>query len=331
MSFEWPLLLLTLGLVPLVLVAYVILERRRARYAVRFTNLEVLAAVAGRTGAWKRWLPPALFLLALATCFTALARPHVTMPVAREQASVVLTIEVSGSMMADDVRPTRLLAAREAVRRFLDRLPSQYRVGIVAFSSEAQVLAPLTRNRDLARDALTYLAPGAGTAIGDALARSVDLARGVPDSAGGDSAPPPASGSGDRPLTAILLLSDGYQTRGLLQPLEGAGRAKSYGIPVYTVALGTPNGVITMNRGGFRNTIPVPPDPATLRRIARTTGGEFFEAKSGPRLNEVYERLGSRLGRTKEPREATFALLGAAAAFVLAAATLSMRWLNRLP
>ena len=139
--------------------------------------------------------------------------------------------------------------------------------------------------------------------------------------------PPPVARAPDAPLSAILLLSDGAQTRGKLAPLEGAQRAKSYGIPVYTVALGTPGGVL--RRGGFAR--PVPPDPATLRQIAQTTGGEFFATQSEARLNAVYEDLASRLGKKDEWREFTSALLGAAALFALAASALSLLWVQRLP
>ncbi len=333
MSFRWPLLLGTLALVPLVLLGFVLLERRRARYAVRFTNLELLAAVAGSSAPWRRWVPAALFLLALALALAGLARPQVSVSVPRERASVVVTIDSSGSMLAEDVKPTRLAAAQEAVRRFLDRLPKQFRVSLVTFSSETFVLTPLTRDRQLLRDSINLLSPGMGTAIGDALARSVEVVRDdetAPDDGGGSTGEPEQR-PGAKPLTAILFLSDGFQTRGVLQPQEGAQRAKSYGIPVYTVALGTPDGEVTFDRGGFTRTIPVPPDPATLRQIARTTGGKFYEAKTGETLNEVYESLGSRFGRTREKREGTFAFLGGAALLLVAAGLLSARWLQRLP
>lgn len=335
MSFQWPLLLLALALVPLVLAGYLLLERRRARYAVRFTNLEVLAAVAGRTGSWRRWVPPALFLLALALTLASLARPHVSIRVASEQAKIVLTIDSSGSMLAEDVPPSRLAAAQAAVRRFLERLPKQFRVSLVTFSSEPFVVAPLTRDRNLVRESLDLLYPGRGTAIGDALARSVEVVREAetaPEDGGENApAPEPDGGEGKKPLAAIVLLSDGAQTRGILEPLDGARRARSFGIPVYTVALGTPNGEVTFDRGPYTRTIPVPPDPYTLRQIARITGGQFFEAKNQAKLNAVYDGLGSRLGRTRERREATFVFLGAAALLLIGSGLLSARWLQRLP
>lgn len=329
MSFQWPLLLLTLALVPLALLAYLLIERRRARYAVRFTNLDVLAAVAGRSRSWRRFVPLALFLLALAAALAALARPQVRVKVPSEQASVVLTIDSSGSMFAEDVKPTRLGAAQEAVRRFLKKLPKQYRVAAITFSSEAQVIAPFTHDREIVLDGLRFLFPGRGTAIGDALARSVELIR--EDAAADGDGSASAQSERKRPVSAIVLLSDGAQTRGILQPIDGARRAKSYGIPVYTIALGTPNGQITISRGGFERTIPVPPDPYTLRAISRATGGQFFEARDQAKLNQVYENLGSKLGRTKKKREATYAFLGGSALLLAAAGLLSAKWLQRLP
>ena len=335
MSFAWPLLLPLLAIVPLAVAGYVVLERRRTRYAVRYTNLEVLAGVVDGGRAWRRWVPPALFFLALAAALLALARPQVTVAAKREVADVVLTIDSSGSMFAEDVPPTRLGAAQEAVRRFLAKLPDRYRVGVVTFSSEAQVVAPLTLDRKAVLEAVEFLYPGRGTAIGDALARSVELARGSSAAlADGTDATPqvaPPTDEPDRPVTAILLLSDGTQTSGVLQPFEGAQQANAAGIPVYTVALGTPEGTVTFDRFGLTRTIPVPPDPVTLEQIAQDTDGEFYAAATGARLNQVYERLGSQIGRYRKDREATDVLAAAAAVLLLGAGLLAGLWFPRLP
>ncbi|MDX6538792.1 MAG: Ca-activated chloride channel [Gaiellales bacterium] len=330
MRLVWPLALFALLFVPLAVVAYLALERRRARYAIHYTNIEVLAAVAATTRRWRALLPPVLILLALTCATAALARPQIRRSVASEQASIALVVDMSGSMSAEDVKPTRLGAAQEAVRRFLARIPAKYRVGLVTFSSEPYVAAPLTYDRRLVLQGLVFGSSfGQGTAIGDALARSVELLQPLSsdDASGGLVVPPPVARPADGPLSAILLLSDGAQTRGVLAPLEGAQRAKSYGIPVYTVALGTPSGVL--KRGGFER--PVPPDPATLRQIAQSTGGEFFATQSEARLNAVYEDLASRLGKKREWRELSFALVGAAALLALAASGLSLLWVQRLP
>ncbi len=342
MSFDSPLLLLTLLAVPLAVGVYLLAERRRMRYAVRFTNLEVLAAV-GAGPAWRRFVPPALFLVALATLCVAVARPHVRTLVARERATVILVIDASGSMQAQDVKPTRLAAAQEAVLKFLDRLPKKVRVGLIVFAGEPQVAAPPTTDRGLVRQSVAEVGrfPGfGGTAIGDALAAAVVLgerAIGKPVAGGGAGtiayrigAPSPAGPP--RSPVSIVFLSDGSQTRGLLQPLEGARRAKTAGFPVYTVALGTPSG--TLNRGGFgpfTTAIPVPPDPETLKAIAQTTGGQFFAARNATTLRAAYTKLGSSIGWTPGRDEVTFAFLAGAAALLVAAGVLSALWSPRLP
>jgi Ca-activated chloride channel family protein len=331
MSFGQPLLLLTLLVVPATVLALRLAERRRMRYAVKFTNLEVLASVAGGRP-WRRWVPAGLALLALATLCTAFARPHATSLVPKERATVILVLDVSGSMEASDVRPTRLAAAQKAVRGFLDRVPPQVRVGLVAFSGDAEVAAPPTTDRGLLRQSLegisTFPAFG-GTAIGDALAVAVDLAKkAVTGSTSFASAGPSSPTKG---LASILFLSDGHQTRGTLAPLQGAERAKAAGIPVYTVALGTPNGVVRGDFDGVPQTIPVPPDPDTLRAIAKATGGKFYEAQSAGSLHAAYSKLGSSLGRTPGKTEVTYAFLAGAASLLVAAGFLSALWSPRLP
>jgi Ca-activated chloride channel family protein len=329
MRLDWPIGLLALLLVPLALVGYLWIERRRARYAIHYTNIEVLAGVVTRGSRWRSIVPVALILLAVTCALAAVSRPQARLHVASEQASIALAVDMSGSMAAEDVKPNRLAAAEEAIRRFLKDLPKKYRVGLITFAVEPFIAAPLTQDRSLVLQALQYdNGPRQGTAIGDALARAVELLEPLAAGAESNSTPgAPVPANPDRPLSAILLLSDGAQTSGLLAPLQGAERAKSFGIPVYTVALGTPDGVIT--RQGFSR--PVPPDPVTLRQIAQTTGGEFFATQSNTRLNAVYADLASRLGGKKEWRELSFLLVGAAALLALAAGALSLLWGQRLP
>ncbi len=343
MSFGQPVFLLTLLVIPAVLVLYVVIERRRARYAVLYTNLDLLASVA-RGVPWRRYVPPAIFLLALATISVALARPHVTTLVPTDNATVILVIDDSGSMEAADVKPTRLAAAQDAVRAFLDKVPSRVRVGLIVFAGEPQVATPPTTDHDLVRAALDAMGefPGfGGTAIGDALAAAVELAQ--------QSAPPvpttPTTTTGQTiafrlaaaavptkgPPVSILFLSDGSQTRGQLQPLDGAAKAKAAGIPVFTIALGTPEGTLTHAFEGVTRTISVPPDPATLKAIATTTGGSFFAAHSANAVKSAYARLGSQIGRKPGTREVTALFLAIAAGLLAAATLLSMLWSPRLP
>lgn len=323
MRFEWPVALASLALAPLALLVYVVLVRRRSRFALRFTNLDVLASVVQPERSWRRGIPPALLLLSLATVFVALARPEIARTVLRDESAVVLTIDTSGSMVAEDVRPSRLGAAKEAVRRFVEHLDGKYRVGIVSFSSEPRVVTPITHDHEHALESLRFLTAGGGTAIGDALRRSIELLRPLRRAARAADEP-------DRPDSAIILLTDGEQRDGVLQPLAAAARASALEIPVYTVALGTPNGEVAPGRSAGAS-FTIPSDPRELRQIAGRTGGQFFAARNAAELSSVYERLAARLRPTREYREATFVFLGAAALLLLVAGVLSARWSSRLP
>jgi Ca-activated chloride channel family protein len=345
-SFDRPLLLLALLAVPCAVGLFVLAERRRMRYAIRFTNLEVLAGVVGGR-AWRRYVPLALFLLALAAVCGAVARPQRTTLVPRDRATVILVIDVSRSMQAKDVKPTRLGAATAAVRLFLDRVPNRLQVGLIAFAGEPAVATPPTADHGLVREALgtiQWFPSFGGTAIGDALAEAVRLGEEVVNGGSGNlaavSSVPRTPES--RGLVSILFLSDGAQTRGELEPLQGADRARAAGIPVYTVALGTPNGMLDFDFGGRPppmspnpfgpgRRIPVPPDPETLRAIANRTGGEFFAARSAKSLRAAYTKLGSRLGRKPGKTEVTYGFLAGAAGLLIAAGLLSARWSPRLP
>jgi Ca-activated chloride channel family protein len=325
-SFTWPLALLVLLVVPLVLGAVWWLDRRRTRYAVAFTNLAVLADVVPPRQRRRAWIPLVLFLLALACASVALARPRAVVSRPAQQATVVLLVDVSGSMRAADVKPTRLGAAQRAMNAFMAKLPKKFKVGLVSYSTEPNVLVAPTTDRALMAEGIGSLLPESGTALGDGLAVAVSVAKaGVgPGARRGKDGLLPA---------AIVLLSDGAQTRGTLQPLEGADLAKRAGIPVFTVALGTNHGTLNFDRGGggffngggggggngnfpgFR--FNVRPDPTTLRAIARDTKGQAYTAKTASRVEEVYKGLGSRLVRKKEKREISSWFVGGAALLLL--------------
>jgi len=345
-TFARPLFLLTLLLVPLAVGLYLLTERRRMRYAIRFTNVDVLAGVvSGRI--WRRYVPLGLFLLALAALCVGVARPEHTTLVAKDRATVILVIDVSRSMEAKDVKPSRIGAATAAMRTFLDRIPKRLQVGLIAFAGDPAVATPPTTNHALVRkalDTIQYFPSYGGTAIGDALAAAVTLGQQAVNGANGNLAAVTATPSTQaRGLVSILFLSDGAQTRGTLQPLDGAERARVAGIPVYTVALGTPNGTLDFGfgqqppngsinpYGGPPRRVPVPPDPATLHAIADRTGGQFFAARSAKSLQAAYSKLGSRLGRTPGRSEVTYVFLAAAAGLLVAAGLLSALWSPRLP
>ena len=316
MSFAWPAVLLALLLVPVLAVVIWLADRRRRTAAARFgTPALVAASVPARPG-WRRLVPAAVALAALTVLLVGLARPYANLSVSRREATVVLALDTSRSMAATDVRPTRLAAARRAAQAFLDTVPESYSVGIVAFSSSAQIVLPPTTNRVEARAALQRLKLGAGTSIGDAIARSVAAAR--PQGPGGTASPVPAT---------VLLLSDGAQTGEGLSPVAAAMLARRQRVPVNTVALGTSDAVVRVPLpGGLEERVTVPPDPRTLRAVAQRTGGRFFEVADASRLSAVYEELGSRVG-TKETRtEVTAAFAGGGALLLLLASGLSMAW-----
>jgi Ca-activated chloride channel family protein len=333
LSFSHPLLLLAIALPALAAILYALALRRSTRYPVGFSNLDVLAQVAPKRTTRRAYIPPALFLLAIALLCAALARPHVKTLVADERATVILVLDASRSMQARDVRPNRLVAAEAAAKTFLDRVPDRLRVALVVFSGDVQVATPPTVDHELVRESIdevgSYSGYG-GTAIGDAIARAVELGE---QSVAGDArslsavAPRRAGAQG---VVSIVFLSDGRQNRGILPPLEGAARAKRAGIPVYTVALGTRAGAMPGPGGGFgfgRGA----PDPQTLRAIARITGGRFFHARTAGSVEAAYEKLGTRLGRKPGDTEITYAfLIGAGAALVLAG-VMSALWSPRLP
>ena len=330
MSFEWPLALLGLLAVPLTAGLYVMAQRRRRAYAVRFTNLELLGSVVTASPGWRRHLPPLLFLLALTALTVAIARPHVNVDVAKEEATVMLTTDSSGSMQATDVTPNRLDAARNAAKGFTNRLPEKFRLGLVTFSNVAQLLVPPTADRQPVRTALDSLQAEGGTAIGTALETSLSALQPVIEK---NRRNIEQRGLNRRraPPAVIVLLSDGYSTTGP-EPLEVARRARELRVPINTVALGTSAATVTLSdRLGTTRNVRVPPDRRTLRRVAQVTGGQYFGAADQEKLNDVYQRLGSRIGFRQEKREVTAAFAGGGLALMLAGGLLSMMWFGRLP
>jgi Ca-activated chloride channel family protein len=325
MTFAWPLALASLALVPLALGAYLLLQRRRMRYAVRFTNLDLLANVVDDRPRWRRHVPPALFALALALLLVGVARPQIVMQTPDERATVVLAMDVSGSMDATDVEPSRLVAAERAAGTFLDKIPDRLEVGLVTFSNGANVIVAPTDDHDAVRSALGSLEAGGATAIGDAIAASVRLG------SQGETTFAAEGETEDAPLV-VLLLSDGEPSPDTLDPLQAAEEAQGRGVRIYTVALGTDEGTVTLtDQFGNEEVVPVPPDRETLSKIAETSGGQFFDAPSEEALEQVYAELGSDVGSKEEKTDVTWAFAGAGALLLLAGGLLSAFWFNRLP
>ena len=318
MSFASPLFLLALLLVPLVLAAYVAARARRRRYAVRFTALPALRAASATVPAWRRHLPAALALAALATLVLALARPHRTVAVPVERASIMLVTDHSRSMLADDVDPDRLSAAQRAANEFLDEVPEGVRVGMVAFSATPDAVQIPTHDREAVRNLIANQVADGATATGDALQAALDALTSDTGVRRGEKPPP----------SAIVLLSDGKTTVGR-DPVGVASAAEAMKVPIYTIALGTSDAVVAVP--GFGGLVPVPPDPETMAEIARVSGGRSFQAEDGGRLSSIYKELGSRLGTRNVKREATSAFAAGGLLLLLGAAALSARWSARLP
>jgi Ca-activated chloride channel family protein len=318
-SFQEPAFLVALAVVPLAILVYLRVDRRRRAGTARFANPALLSSVAPRRPGFRRHLPLALYLIALAAVAVALARPEATVAVPEERATVVLTTDISGSMAARDVQPSRMEAVRQAALDFLDDAPRGLRVGAVAFNHAVRAIEAPSAEHAEARALIEQLSPSGGTATGEGLAASLGLL----ERAGGRD--------GKRPPAAIILLSDGTSTHGR-DPIPVARQAARDRIPIYTVALGTDSGTIQVEGpDGQTVTRQVPPDRDAMRRIATITGARTFSADAGDQLTTVYERLGSQVATREERRQVTAAFVGGAAALLLAGGALSLRWFGRLP
>jgi Ca-activated chloride channel family protein len=304
--------------VAVLLIGYLVLQRRRSRYAVRFTNLRLLDRVAPKRPAWRRHVPAGLFLAMLALLIMGFARPTDEVQVPRERATVIVAVDVSRSMMATDVNPDRLTAAKDAARDFVAGLPEQFNVGLVAFAGTTTLLVSPVTDRAALQAGIDQLAEGitgsSGTAIGEAIATSLEAISTL--DARAEQEPPPAR---------VVLLSDGANTAGR-DPETAAAEATDAGVPVDTIAFGTPDGTI----GQFGGT-PVPVDGETLRAVAEQTGGGYHEAGSGDELRQVYANIGTSVGFETERQEVSARFIGAGLVLALLAAVASMAWFSRLP
>jgi Ca-activated chloride channel family protein len=298
------------------LVFYVVSVRRRRRYAARFTNLSLLASVAPRRPAWwKRHVPAALLLLSLLALVISLARPVSTERIPRERATIILAIDVSNSMAAEDVSPTRLAAAQDGALAFVKQLPSRLNLGLVAFDGSASVLVSPTTDRDVVKQSIEDLQLGPGTAIGDAVAASLEAIKAVP---GGNGLPPPPG--------RIVLLSDGETTRGLPNS-AAADQARQAKVPVSTIAYGTQDGEVTISG----QTIGVPVNVQALQDLAQQTGGTNYRAETGDELRNVYSDIGSSIGFDQRKVEVGRWFVGVGLLLGLLAAALSVLWSAKLP
>jgi len=300
--------------IPALVAVYVLLQRRRRSFTMRFTNLELLAAVAPKGPGLRRHIPPIAMLLAFVFLVGALARPSVERAVPKEQAGIVLVLDVSLSMAATDVAPDRITAAKTAAIDFVKTLPKSLKVGVVAFSELSGLISPLGHDRQQTELAIDSLAPIGGTAIGEGLFTALDE---ITRNSKGNQKQAPAT---------VLLLSDGKWNRGR-SPDEAAAQAKAMGVKVFTVGLGTEGA--TLDLGGQQ--VPVALDETELQSIADTTDGTYSRSADAESLRDVYKGLGSALGFEKETQEVTAVAAGIAAVLLVISALVSLIWFQRIP
>jgi Ca-activated chloride channel family protein len=318
MTFASPLYLLGLLILPLAAAAWWQSRRRAKRYAIRFTAIASARLAAGRSSMWRPFVPMALLLASLAALVVAMAKPQRSVAVPVERATIMLVTDHSRSMESNDLAPDRLAAAQKAANTFVDQLPKPVRAGIVAYSTAPDAVQAPTTDRDAVRQIINQQFPDGATATGDALAVALNAIT-------SDSGP---SNGGKRPPSAIVLLSDGKTTTGR-DPIGVAQLAGQAKVPIYTVALGTTDGVV--QGPGFGGYIPVPPDPETLGQIAQASGGRAFTAADSGRLSSIYKSLGSQLASKKHRQEATAAFAIGGLILLLGAAGTSVRLRPALP
>jgi Ca-activated chloride channel family protein len=347
MTFLWPEALWLLAIVPLLAIAYVALLARSRRSAVRYANLAMVREAMTATPAWKRHLPPALFLLAIALMIAAVARPAALVTLPSQHQTIILAMDVSGSMRATDVQPNRLAAAQAAAKAFVDDVPDDVRLGVVSFAATASVVQAPTHNREDVHAAIDRFQLQRGTALGsgilvslstlfpDAAAEVTQLlygreppsaakdrdARSKPKEREAKPVPPGSFGS-----AAVILLTDGQRTTGP-DAMEAAKMAADRGVRIYTVGIGTLKGEVI----GFEGwSMRVKLDEDALKSIANVTRGEYFYAGNAAELKKIYRSLNTRLVMEKKETEVTSLFAAAAGAIALLAAMLSLLWFNRI-
>jgi len=317
MSFAAPLVLVALCAIPVMISLYSAYQRRRRQAVAAFVTPAMAESVTPNRPGWRRHVPMALFAIALAILIIAAARPQKSVAVPVNNAAVVLANDVSSSMAATDLRPSRLGAAEVAGNRFLSSLPSTARAGLLQFNQHATVLQSPTTDRALVRQALAQLRAGGHTAIGDGILTGLRMLAALPKQ------------NGKAPPGAIVLLSDGFSTNGA-DPLAAARQAKSQHVPVYTVVLGNSSGTIRVYKKGHFVNEPVPPAPQQLQQIAQLSGGQSFTAADTSGLSAVYAHLGQQLSHKQVKHEITASFAGGALVLLLLGSVLSLRWFGRL-
>ena len=334
MYFLWPLMLWLLLLIPALVVLYILAQRRRQRYALRYASLSLVKEALGRGPGLRRHIPPALFLSGLTVMIVALARPYTLVTLPSQEGTVILTMDVSGSMRADDLKPNRIEAAKSAARSFVEKQPSGVRIGVVSFSDNAFLVQAPTDDREAVIAAINRLTPQRGTAIGRALLTSVDAifeeanAEGGQSTSASDPTPTPTPvPQGVYEPAIIVLLTDGESNQGP-RPLDVVDQVAARGVRVYTVGVGTAEGTVLHIQG---RSIRTRLDEEMLKAVASATDGAYYNATNEKDLVAIYDSLSTHLVFKKEQTEITAIFTGVAVAFLLMGGCLSLLWFNRLP
>jgi Ca-activated chloride channel family protein len=314
MTFQWPLCLLLLMLMPLVVWIYLAAQKKRRVYAVRFTNLALLESIVGKGPGLRRHIPPAIFLIALAILIFSMARPTAMMALPLKQANVMLVFDVSGSMTTKDMTPNRIMAAKQSAHAFVNTLSDNIQIGVVSFNTTSALRTPLTRDHALVQRAIDALTPGGGTAIGDGLNLALDQLQQAPHDANG-LAPP----------STVVLLSDGANNGGS-DPAVVAEKARKEHIRVNTIGIGAHSSSQT-NDGNQSFGL----DEPALKAIASRTNGRYFYANETKMLRLIYTDLSTQISWVKQPLEITALLSLVGMLCFLTAAFLSLRWFQRFP
>jgi Ca-activated chloride channel family protein len=295
--------------------AYAVLQQRRRHYAVRFTNVDLLSSLAPRRPGWRRHVAAGCLIAALAAMTVAFSRPTRVVRVPRSEATVMLAIDTSGSMAADDVTPSRLVAAQKSATEFVAKLPLTFRVGLIAFDATARVVVSPTTDHQAVTDGIATLRTGTATAAGDAVFLALDAVAPTTTAAGG--------GGGNS--ARIVVMSDGATTTGRPVP-DAAAAARAAQVPVSTISFGTPDGTVTIGN----RTVAVPVDRSTMQQLAEISGGKAFQASSGNELSSVYRGIANSIGYTKQHREATVTWVGAALVLALLGVGAGLVWGGRI-
>jgi Ca-activated chloride channel homolog len=315
MTFLSPDRLWFLAAIPLLIVAYVLMQARRKKYAVRFTNLALLTKVAPHRPGWRRHVAAVLFLFTILIMIVGFARPSKAVKVPRDRATIIVAIDVSPSMVATDVPPTREEAAKAAAKSFVQSLPARFNVGVVSFCNNASVAAAPTIDHQAVVNAISGLQLCRGTAIGEAVFTGLDAIHNFDAQAAQN--PPPAT---------IVLMSDGGNESGRSID-EAASAAQAAKVPVSTIAFGTPYGSVTIDG----ETVPVQVDKEALKALADGSHGNAYTSDSRAQLSQVYKHIGTSLGFTTQRQEVASRYVGVALLFAVAAALASLAWFARLP